>query len=375
MDAGGAGVSADAGADASLQARIAARIAAAGPISVACYMESALFDPRWGYYATRDPFGARGDFITAPEVSQVFGELVGLWCADFWQRLGAPDPVVFAEFGPGRGTMMRDALRAAARVPGFSRALRLHLVERSAILRAAQAAELADAAPHFHDDAASLPPGPLIAVANEFLDALPIHQFERIGQGWHERRIALGAGDALRFVRDPEPTGEALADAPEGSIRETRPAALALARELGARLARNGGAALFIDYGNGHDARGDTLQAVRRHRRHDVLDAPGTADITAHVDFAAFAAAAVAAGARAWGPIPQGRFLRALGIAPRTEALAAKATPEQAALLRSGTHRLVDPAAMGHLFKALALTHEAAPPPAGFGPGDEEDAA
>ena len=376
MDAGTATLSGAAAAAASLQAHLAARIAAtAGTISVAGYMEAALFHPRWGYYATRDPLGARGDFITAPEVSQVFGELIGLWSADFWQRLGAPDPVVLAELGPGRGTMMRDARRAAAIVPAFAHALRLHLVERSPVLRAAQQETLRGAAVEFHDAAATLPPGPLIVVANEFLDALPIRQYERVGGRWHERRIAAGGDGTLRFARDPVPAADAFADAPEGSIRETRPAALALAQALGARLARDGGAALFIDYGHAESGCGDTLQAVRRHRRHDVLDAPGTADLTAHVDFAAFAAAAVASGARAWGPVPQGRFLRALGIAARTEALAAKATPAQAALLRSGTVRLVDPAAMGRLFKVLALTHPAAPPPAGFGPGDAGEAA
>jgi NADH dehydrogenase [ubiquinone] 1 alpha subcomplex assembly factor 7 len=371
MDAACAGLSGGAGTAASLQAHLAARIAAAGPISVACYMAAALLHPRWGYYATRDPLGARGDFITAPEVSQVFGELVGLWCVDFWQRLGAPDPFVLAELGPGRGTMMRDALRAARLVPAFTRAARLHLVERSAVLREVQASALQDAAPHFHDDAATLPPGPLILVANEFLDALPIRQYERVGRRWHERRIACDATGALGFVRDPAPTGEIVGDAPEGSMRETRPAALAQAQALGMRLARDGGAALFIDYGHAGDGCGDTLQAVCRHRRHDVLDAPGTADLTAHVDFAAFAAAATAAGARAWGPVTQGRFLGALGIAARTEALVLKATPGQAALLRSGTRRLVDPAAMGQLFKVVALTHPAAPAPAGFAPEDQ----
>lgn len=369
MEAAGATLSGGA-----LGAHLAARIAASGPISVASYMEAALFHPRWGYYATRDPLGARGDFITAPEVSQVFGELIGLWFAEFWQRLGAPDPVLFAELGPGRGTLMRDARRAAAVVPGFARALKLHLIERSPVLRAAQLEALRDAAPQFHDDAATLPPGPLLLVANEFLDALPIRQYERVGGHWHERRIAAGNGGTFRFVRDPVPATDAGADVPEGSIRETRPAAQALAQALGARLARDGGAALFIDYGH-QGGCGDTLQAVRRHRPHAVLDAPGTADLTAHVDFAAFATAAAASGARAWGPVTQGRFLQSLGIAARTEALAAKASPTQAALLRSGTSRLIGPTAMGRLFKVLALTHPAAPPPAGFEPGEPGDAA
>ncbi len=223
------------------RAHLAARIAAAGPISVASYMEAALFHPRWGYYATRDPLGARGDFITAPEVSQVFGELIGLWCADSGSAWARPTRSCSPSSGPGRGTLMRDALRAAAVVPGFARALRLHLVERSPVLRAAQLEALRDAAPQLHDDAATLPPGPLLLVANEFLDALPIRQYERVGGHWHERRIAAGNGGTFRFVRDPVPATDAGADVPEGSIRETRPAAQALAQALGARLAREEG--------------------------------------------------------------------------------------------------------------------------------------
>ena len=349
--------------------QLQARIAAAGPIGIDAYMEAALLDPRWGYYTRRDPLGARGDFITAPEVSQVFGELIGLWCAELWQRMGAPDPVILAELGPGRGTLMRDALRAARVLPGFGRAARLHLIERSPVLRRAQAAALADAAPQWHDVLADLPPGPLLLVANEFLDALPIRQFVRHGDGWHERRVVLAEDGGLAFAIDPSPRADhgiagALADAPLGSVAETRAPAQALARQLGARLAASGGAALFIDYGHGESACGDTLQAVRQHYRHDVLSDPGSADLTAHVDFAAFAAAAE--GARVWGPVTQGAFLRALGIAARTDALSARATPDQARLLASGTRRLVDPATMGRLFKVLALSGRATPPLAGF---------
>ncbi|HZT52012.1 MAG TPA: SAM-dependent methyltransferase [Stellaceae bacterium] len=350
------------------------RIAAEGPIGVDAFMEAALFDPRWGFYANRDPLGARGDFITAPEVSQVFGELIGLWLADLWQRTGAPEPLILAELGPGRGTLLADALRAARAVPGFRRAARLHLVERSPVLRRRQAEVLGDAAPEWHTDFASLPPGPLFLVANEFLDALPVRQFVRLGDGWHERRVGWRAGRFV-FVTASSPCRDhaipaALADAPLGSLCETRPAAAALAHALGARLAASGGAALLVDYGHVASACGDTLQAVRRHRTHAVLDEPGTADLTAHVDFAAFAAAAVAAGVKAWGPVAQGAFLRALGIVARTEALTAAARPEQARLLASGTRRLVDPAAMGGMFKVLALTHRDAPAAAGFDVGE-----
>jgi NADH dehydrogenase [ubiquinone] 1 alpha subcomplex assembly factor 7 len=362
----------DPAADA-LRLELRARVAAGGPIGIDAYMEAALFDPRFGYYASRDPLGASGDFITAPEVSQVFGELIGLWLAELWQRMGAPDPVILAELGPGRGTMMRDALRAARVVPAFRAAARLHLVERSPALRRRQAEALADAAPQWHADVAALPPGPLLLVANEFLDALPVRQFVRRADGWHERRVGLAdGGDGLSFVEDERPCVDhgvpaALAQVSPGSLCETRAAALTLARALAARLAAQGGGALFIDYGHAASACGDTLQAVRDHRPHAVLDAPGGADITAQVDFAAFAAAAGAAGARIWGPVTHGAFLRALGIAARTERLLAGATPAQALRIASGTRRLVDPAAMGRMFKVLALTHPAAPMPAGFG--------
>ncbi|HXQ49566.1 MAG TPA: SAM-dependent methyltransferase [Stellaceae bacterium] len=354
------------GVSAPLLAHLARRIRAAGPISVAAYMDEALFHPRWGYYATRDPLGAGGDFITAPEVSQMFGELIGLWCAELWRRLGAPGRVTLVELGPGRGTLMRDALRAARLVPGFNDALELHLVERSPVLRAMQADTLAGFAPRWHDDLATVPAGPMLLVANEFLDALPIRQFVRAADCWRERMVALD-GDALAFALDPDPATESsLPDAAPGAIRETSHAARAIARAIGARLARDGGAALIIDYGYGPGGLGETLQAVRRHARHDVLDAPGSADLTAHVDFAAIAEAAGSAGARVAGPMPQGAFLRALGIEARAARLLAIASPDQAALIRSACRRLIDPAGMGLLFKVMALAHPAAPALAGF---------
>jgi NADH dehydrogenase [ubiquinone] 1 alpha subcomplex assembly factor 7 len=342
-----------------------AEIGAEGPLTLARYMEEALFHPRFGYYAARDPLGARGDFVTAPEISQVFGELVGLWCADYWQRIGAPDPFLLVELGPGRGTMLADALRAARVVPGFAAAARVHLVERSRPLRAAQARILAAASPVWHDELQSVPPGPLLLVANEFLDALPVRQFVRRGGAWYERRVGVGADGALRFVIDTAPADLAL-EAPGGAIRETRPAADALAGEVARRLAAHGGAALFIDYGYFPSACGDTLQAVRRHHGHDVLADPGCADLTAHVDFAAFAEVAADAGARVWGPVAQGAFLSALGIEARAQKLIVHADATQALLIRSGCRRLVDPAEMGTLFKALGLTARDVPPPAGF---------
>ncbi len=232
-------------------------------------------------------------------------------------------------------------------------------------MRTAQARALEALSPMWHDDIAGVPHGPLLLVANEFLDALPLLQFVRRAGAWHERRVGLAPDGCLRFVLDEVPAGLVL-DAPEGAIRELRPGADELARDIARRIGATGGAALVIDYGYFPAACGDTLQAVRRHRRHDVLAEPGEADLTAHVDFAAFAAAASGAGARAWGPVPQGAFLGALGIEARAQKLIAHAEPEQAMLIRSGCRRLVDPAEMGTLFKALALTAEGAPAPAGF---------
>jgi NADH dehydrogenase [ubiquinone] 1 alpha subcomplex assembly factor 7 len=347
------------------------RIRETGPLGIDDYMAAALSDPQHGYYTTRDPIGAAGDFVTAPEVSQVFGELIGLWCADNWTRMGRPEPVILAELGPGRGTLMADLLRAVRVAPDFRRALRLHLVETSPVLRGRQAAALTEAAPSWHDGVATLPDAPLILIANEFLDALPIKQYVRAATGWHERRVALGKDGALAFAPDDAPAASAaippaLRDAPPGSICEVRPAAEMMAAQLGARLAARGGVALFVDYGHFPSACGETLQAVRGHRRHAVLAAPGQADLTAHVDFAAVAAAATAAGARAWGPVPQGAFLRALGLAERIAALSRRATPAQAGALAAAGRRLIAPEEMGTLFKALALAHPALPAPAAF---------
>jgi SAM-dependent MidA family methyltransferase len=310
------------------------------------------------YYASRDPFA---DFTTAPEITQVFGELLGLWAAVTWQAMGAPVPVILAEAGPGRGTLMADALRAIAQRAGeFRRALRLHLVEVSPRLRAVAAGRLPEAA--WHERVEDLPPGPLLLVANEFLDALPVRQFVRRGEGWRERFVQQG-----RFVEVPMQAGtrEAGASPCEGEVIECCEPALALAGYLGARLAGSGGAALFLDYGPAHSAPGDSLQALRDGRPADPLAAPGTADLTAHVDFAAFGAAARAAGAAAYGPVPQGPFLVRLGLYQRTGQLA-RANPARALALTTAAQRLAEPDQMGRLFKAVALCHPGLPPPAGF---------
>ena len=343
-----------------------------GPISVAAYMAMALHDREAGYYVRHDPLGRGGDFVTAPEISQIFGELIGLWCADLWQRIGRPEPVILAELGPGRGTLMADLLRAAVGVPAFPAATRLCLIEASPVLRAEQQRRLAASTPRFVDDVEQLPPGPLLLVANEFLDALPIRQLIRGRADWCERLVALDCEDRLAFTAGPEspalsllvPT--ALRSLPPGTIVEIRPAAAALAAALGKRFAHSPGAALFIDYGYFPSKPGPTLSALRRHQAAGVLDDPGNADLSAHVDFAAVADAARGAGAVVWGPVGQGRFLAALGAEARLAVLSARASAEQRGFLDSGLRRLIDPAEMGTLFKATAITSPGLPAPAGF---------
>jgi NADH dehydrogenase [ubiquinone] 1 alpha subcomplex assembly factor 7 len=354
-------------------ANIARRIESDGPLSVAAFMALALHDTEGGYYAAAQPIGARGDFITAPEVSQIFGESVGVWCALVWERLGCPNPVVLAELGPGSGTLMADLLRAAVAMAAFRRALGLHLVEVSPVLGAEQQRRLGFADPVWHDRIDDLPAGPVLLVANEFLDALPIRQLIRRDSGWGERMVALD--DRRRFVFVDGPAHSALAllvpprlrdAAPHGAIFEICPAALALASWLGTRLAEQPGAALFIDYGRVQSATGASLRAVRRHRPAAVLEMPGAADLSADVDFGAFAEAARGGGAAVYGPVPQRRFLEALGASKRLGTLVNRAASAQRQALESGLERLLDPAQMGTLFKAMALMSPDQPAPPGF---------
>ena len=357
---------------AGIAAKIARRIRTEGPLSVAAYMAIALHDPEGGYYATRDPIGARGDFTTAPEISQIFGELIGLWCADLWCRMGQPDPVMLAELGPGRGVLMSDALRAAGTVPDFRRALRLYLVESSPTLRLEQKERLGKAEPDWVAQVNDLPDGPMLLIANEFLDALPIRQFVRGTREWSERMVGLDADGDLAFVDGTENPASALLvpaslrPSTPGTLVEICPAALALAAGLGTRLRRQPGAALFIDYGGSLSAPGPTLRAVSQHRPVGVLASPGTADLSAHVDFAAFAETARLHGAKTYGPVVQGRFLVALGAERRLVALIARATPDQRNALEAGVARLLDPGEMGELFKAVALVSPDLPQPPGF---------
>ncbi len=356
-----------------LEALIRDRIRRHGPMPVSDYMALALAHPDHGYYRKADPLGARGDFITAPEISQVFGELVGLWCVVTWQQAGCPAPFNLVELGPGRGTLMADALRAARMVPDFAGAATLHLVETSPALRAKQAATLGEYAPVWHDTLDTVPRGPAIVVANEFIDALPVDQYVKTPAGWRRRCVDIDTQtDALAFTTAPDripPDGLIPASAgaaPAGGIFEHCPAGLAIADALGSRIAADGIAALIVDYGHSRCGAGETLQAVRAHGRHDVLKEPGEADLTAHVDFEALAGAAAMAGARPWGPIPQGGFLAALGIEARTARLVENAGDIQARLLQDGCRRLIAADGMGTLFKVLALTRPSAGAPPGF---------
>ena len=341
-----------------------------GPMPIARFMAEALGHPKWGYYTSRDPFGRTGDFITAPEISQMFGELIGLWCAERWQALGAPDPFNLVELGPGRGTLMADALRAGAALPGFAAVARVHLVETSPVLRAAQRDALQHGDVNWHDRIADLPPGPTIAIANEFFDALPIRQFQRGEDGWHERMVGCQDG-RLCFLLNPgvmpsAPLPGALQAAPIDAIVEVSPARTAAMAELAHTLVSQGGAALIIDYGHGQSGAGDTLQAMRGHEYADALDAPGQADLTAHVDFQALGEAAHQAGAQTFGPVGQGAFLAQLGIATRADNLLRQATPDQAEEIRAALHRLTGQDQMGQLFKVMAVAAVGSPPPPGF---------
>ena len=337
---------------------IAGRIAQDGPMRLDDYMRLCLLHPRHGYYPTRDPLGAAGDFVTAPEISQMFGEMVGLALAQAWLDQGSPAPFGLAELGPGRGTLMADILRAVRQVPGFCAGAQVALVEASPHLRALQRQRLGQVA-HL-DHAGQLPDMPLFLVANEFFDALPIRQFQRMAGGWAERVVGLRDGALALALAQPAPLPRAGA---EGEIWETCPEGPPVMAEIAGRIARHGGAALIIDYGN-WDGRGDSLQALRAHAFEGVLDHPGEADLTAHVDFAPLAAAALAAGAAVSAPVPQGEWLLSLGIAQRARRLADAGDGGAPDALE----RLTGPAAMGQLFKAMAIFPRHAVPPPGFVP-------
>jgi SAM-dependent MidA family methyltransferase len=348
-----------------LDAEIRRRIARDGPMSVSTFMTLCLYDPEHGYYPHRDPLGAAGDFVTAPEISQMFGELIGLWAVEVWREIGSPEPIQIIELGPGRGTMMLDALRAARAVADFRRAARVHLIEVSPALQQRQVETLRgihDVPVRWHKTLGEAPLGPAIILANEFFDALPVNQAERRPSGWHERRITVNAGGELAFTVAPEPLEgfkanlpPSVAKAPVGEVFEWR--SDQWATDLAVRVL-GGGAALVIDYGHARSSTGDTFQAVRSHRFASPLGMPGRTDLTAHVDFAALARAARATGARIHGPVEQGVLLKRLGIEARALALQAIAPEDKRAGIAAALMRLVGTgrANMGTLFKAMAIS-------------------
>jgi len=345
---------------------IAQRIALTGPISLADFMAEALGHPRLGYYRKAAPLGAAGDFTTAPEISQMFGELLGAWLAERWQAMGSPAPVNLVELGPGRGMLMADALRATRSVPGFHGALKLRLVDINEQLRVYQANALAAHAPTWNERFDDVPAGPLLLIANEFFDALPVRQFHKTAAGWRERMVGLSDGVlGLALAPGPTPFAPVLPDGDTGAEAELSQAAAALAGAIGARVAEAGWA-LIVDYGRDETRLGTSLQAVRDHRRADILDLPGETDLSAHVDFSLLAAAARGSGAATFGPVGQGEFLRRLGIERRAAALKARAGPEQAGEIDAALERLIAADQMGTLFRVLALGDEKSDPPAGF---------
>jgi SAM-dependent MidA family methyltransferase len=364
------------GAMTPLEVEIRRRIAAAGPMPVAQYIDLCLTHPQYGYYITRDPLGVRGDFTTAPEVSQMFGELIGLWMIAVWRQMESPDNIRIIELGPGRGTMMADAMRAARVVPDFLSAATLHLVEISGPLRERQEKTLANAGAQkfWHSTLEEVPAGQAIIVANEYFDALSVNQAVKQDDGWHSRVIEVSDEGRLRFgvAAEPIPYFDAILTqhvqaAQPGDIFEWRSDVPAL--ELGRRIAREPGAALIIDYGHTESDLGDTLQAVGGHAFADLLSAPGSVDLTAHVDFEALKHAAESMGAVSFGPIDQAQLLYALGIDTRAASLKNYADPKRASDIDAAVSRLTGRtrSGMGTLFKALALAHPSVGTPPAFG--------
>ncbi|HEX5999002.1 MAG TPA: SAM-dependent methyltransferase [Hyphomicrobiaceae bacterium] len=346
----------------SLLAEVSERIRRDGPMPVDSYMEACLRH----YYRSRQSIGAGGDFVTAPEISQVFGELIGLWCAVVWESMGRPEPLRLIELGPGRGALMADAVRAGRALPGFLNAIAVHLVETSPLLRQAQQAALARAGVPlaWHEAVEEVPAGAAIVIANELIDALPIRQLVYLDGAWHERVVALGTDGQLQFAAGPSVAFSGSVAPTPGAIAELRPGEEAVLAALAARTEPL--IALFIDYGPVEPALGDTLQAVRGHAYAEPLAAPGLSDLTAHVQFTALAEKARVAGLAADGPMTQAQFLGGLGIVERTARLMA-ANPVRAGEIEAATQRLMSPGGMGQLFKVLAVRspHLPAPPPFG----------
>jgi len=351
------------------------RIDSMGPISVADYMSECLCHPKHGYYMTQDPFGEKGDFTTAPEISQTFGELLGLWAAITWQQMGSPAKLHLVELGPGRGTLMSDALRASKAVPAFHDALDVHLVEISPTLKEKQQESLKGVGPSvsWHTSFSDVPDGPAIILANEFFDALPIRQFEKGKKGWAERFVDIDPeGDGLRFVLQSDEAALALmpprlrGTEKISNLFEISLLSQTIAHSLGERLKEFGGAVLVIDYGYAQPDFGETLQALKGHKYYPVLETPGEADITAHVDFETLGRSFSQGGAEVYGPIGQGDFLMSLGLGQRTQTLMANASENLRDDLMAAQKRLSSPDEMGTLFKVICATHSGHPVPAAF---------
>lgn len=343
-----------------------------GPLSLSAFMTMVLHDRHLGFYSAHESIGAHGAFVTAPEISQMFGELLGLWCAEIWRMQGGARSVRLVELGPGRGTLMRDALRAISSVPDFLGGIDVVLVEASCVLETLQREHLRDASVPIRWVRQWSDVGqdrPLFILANEFLDALPIRQFVMTANGWCERTIATDPEGELVLALAPDPTPLATpatrGDAALGAVYEISIAAEALVEEIACRIAGSGGAALFIDYGHAGVSYGDTLQAVARHKYVDVLASPGGADLSAHVDFGALVRCVKQTGACAHGPVAQGSFLRGLGIETRARQLSTQ-NSTKVNEIDAGMRRLIAPDEMGELFKVLAIMPAISPPPPGF---------
>jgi SAM-dependent MidA family methyltransferase len=363
-----------------LQLELKRLIASSGPMPVWRYMELCLTHPRYGYYVSRDPLGREGDFTTAPEVSQMFGELLGLWAASVWRAMDSPPSLRLIELGPGRGTMMADALRALRVLPPLYQALSIHLVEINPVLREKQKATLSGLRNiAWHDHLDEVPPGPAVILGNEYFDVLPVHQVVKRETGWHERTVEIGGDGTLAFGASagPMPRFEVLLPplvraAPVGAVFEWRPDAEIM--KIATRVRDDGGAALIIDYGHLRSDAGDTFQAIARHSFADPLKNPGQADVTAHVDFQALLRAAEDLGARVHGPVPQGEFLKRLGIEQRAATLMAKTTPEVSEDISGALKRLTEGGrgGMGSMFKVLAISDPALTVLAGFAGEDSK---
>jgi len=349
-----------------LEQQIDIQIRAGGPMSVATYMGLCLTHPSKGYYRAREPIGGKGDFITAPEISQMFGELIGFWLVNIWQQMGEPKAFTLLELGPGRGTLMADILRVACRAPGFRDALHLALFETSPHLMAEQQQKLAPYEPKYLQNFDTFEDGPVLVVSNEFFDALPIRQFIRKETGWHERQVGLIDGKrAFGLSPNPIPRAsmpEAVANAPLDSVLEVNFASAEVLSRIAKAVAKQGGSILAIDYGYAATQTGETLQGVRNHAYADVLDAPGETDLSAHVDFGALANVARQAGLAAQPLATQGDFLTRLGIGERSAALI-KANPGSAADIKGARDRLITPEQMGNLFKVFCAHSPGLMPP------------